>query len=1156
MKKEHMKHHFGVLIALALIAVLSVVLIISDSATAAGPGDTFASAYGTYEYVMKDDTNVDAGTYSYGTASVIVLKQASSFVVWADSAIPATEDAFIIAAVSDLDKSLANATGAVTRLTSFNMKTVLNTNANQLDVVVNIDTTAHTFTLGDTSTNNTKGISHYTLFKFKPFKADLTIDKDVTGANASASEPFSITVTFSGTNLGSITNNAGLSGTNGVYTFTLSGSATPVKFSKIPYGTSYTVTETVSGAQATAGWAYTSGAVTTPVELNGSNKSPLVTITNTYTPTASLTVDKTVTGKNASGNEAFSITVTFTGTSLGGITNNAGLTGINDVYTFMLSGSGTPVTFSNIPYGTSYTVTETVSGAQTTAGWAKADPSGEVTSAVELNENNTSDTVTIENNYTQPTASLTIDKTVTGANASTSELFSITVTFTGSDLGDIVYSGGVNNPTGVYTFQLSGDSTPVTFTKIPYGTEYTVTESLGIGQTDWMIASGTVEQMVMLSSENTSDTVEIINNYGPTASLIVDKTVNDGASTSEEFSITVKFYGDNLTNINYSGGDNIPSGEYTFNLSAEAGQAIFSNIPYGTQYTVTEAVSGSQASAGWAKAAPSGEVIEKITLDNANKSDTVTIENIFTPAAALTIDKSVNEGASTSEKFSITVTFTGEDVSGIENNATPTLTGENGVYTFELSAGSSPVTFSKIPYGTQYTVTETVSSAQVALGWSSTPSGVVTNMVTLDVENPDDTVEIVNTFTPSAKLVVDKSVLGENASTSEPFTITVTFTGNSIGGIVNNANLNGTNGVYTFPLSAGSTPVEFSLIPYGTTYTVTEVISSSQTAAGWAYAAGAVTQAVQLNEENPDDTVNIVNNYGPTASLVIDKTVTGAGASTSEAFSITVTFSGDNLTDIDYSGGDNVSSGEYTFNLSAGAGQVTFSNIPYGTTYTVNESISDSQANNGWAYSSGKVTEPVVLNAQNPSGSVTLVNSFTPQTPPPPPPPVIENGTLTVTKNVSGAGASTTAEFAVTVQFSAPFGGISNNAGLTGTGGVYTLSLMNNESVTFTNIPLGVTYTITETLTADQAVGGWTAPNPIEGIINNAVLVAVTVENVFTETGVAGDSDGEVAGDTDTLPQTGGISFSTLLGIMGLTLAASGGIVVFIFRKHRYNSGN
>lgn len=1154
--KEHIKH-IAFLSVLILVAALSVGLIISGNANAATPGDTFDSANGTYEYLNKVENNVNAGTYAYGSADVIVFKQASAFVVWVDATVPTSEDALIIAAVQELDKSLKNSTGVVTRLTDFWMDDVLVINDSQYEVYVSIDTSAKTFTLGNEA--STKGISHYTLIEFTPFTASLVVDKDVTGPNASTTEKFSITVTFSGSNLGGIEHDATdlVSANSGVYTFNLSADDGPVTFSNISYGTTYTVTEAVTGVQATDGWSIVSGAVTEPVTLGSGNSSGTVTLMNKYMPTATLAVDKDVLGDNASTTEAFSITVTFSGDNLADITNNGGLQVASDgIYVLSLSGSTSPVTFSNITYGTTYTVTETVSNIQMAAGWAYTG--GAVTEPVTLNDDNKTDSATVVNTYTEPKATLEVYKNVTGTGAATSEGFTVTVTFDGDNLDDIVFSGGANQPGGEYSFDLSAADAPVTFSNITYGTTYTVTEALSGQQISdgWMKLSGEVTQAVTLNSGNPTDDVTLYNNYGPTASLLIDKQVEGtNASTTEPFSITVTFSGDNvnLGDIVYSGGNNEPSGIYTFTLTADAPQPVsFSNIPYGTTYTVTETVSTDQMDNGWAYT--SGAVTEAVSLNIENPSDAVVLLNTYTPTALLEVSKSVlGEYASDAEMFDITVTFSGNDLDKIDFNGGANQPG--GEYTFQLSGASDPVTFSKIPYGTTYTVTETLTGDQVSAGWTMTSDPF--EDIALGENNPDDSVVIENTFTPTARLTVSKTVTGTGASLTEPFSITVTFSGDAVnlGDIDNDAGMDvAINGIYTFSLSGGADPVIFSNIPFGTMYTVTEALSGGQSAAGWSITSGVITQAVELGIDNSSATVNIVNNYGPTASLTVDKNVNG-GASTAEPFDITVTFTGNDLDKIANNGNLPVANdGIYTFSLSGGANPVTFSSIPYGTQYTVNEAISNAQAANGWVYSSGMVTDAVLLDIENISDTVVLVNSFTP-----PPPPPVAVGTLTVTKNVFGDGASTTEEFEVTVQFTGSFGGILNNTGLIGSGGVYTMSLADGESITFSNVPLGISYTVTENITDTQIADGWTGPSSvIDGNIINAVPVNVTVDNVYTETGVAGASDdgGDVAGVDDVLPQTGGISTSTLLGILGLMLVAFGGTLYVIIHQHKRKLDN
>ncbi len=179
-----------------------------------------------------------------------------------------------------------------------------------------------------------------------------------------------------------------------------------------------------------------------------------------------------------------------------------------------------------------------------------------------------------------------------------------------------------------------------------------------------------------------------------------------------------------------------------------------------------------------------------------------------------------------------------------------------------------------------------------------------------------------------------------------------------------------------------------------------------------------------------------------------------------------------------------------------------------------------------------------------------------------PPPIVIDTGSLTVAKSVSGLGASAAEKFALTVTFApgAPAFwnvlGISAPAAATGGSGTYTLSLSANDgAVTFTNIPVGTTYTVTEAITAAQTTAGWTAGTSTgaTGSISIAGASAV-IANVFSAPAVLGTSDVQesspaVLGATDTLPQTDGISSATLLGIFGLALIAIGGTTFILFRN-------
>lgn len=171
--------------------------------------------------------------------------------------------------------------------------------------------------------------------------------------------------------------------------------------------------------------------------------------------------------------------------------------------------------------------------------------------------------------------------------------------------------------------------------------------------------------------------------------------------------------------------------------------------------------------------------------------------------------------------------------------------------------------------------------------------------------------------------------------------------------------------------------------------------------------------------------------------------------------------------------------------------------------------------------------------------------------------------TLTVAKNVTGVTPSPNEKFAITVTFT-PGGterlnvlGISASNGAVNNNGVFALSLSASDlAVTFSNIPVGTTYSITEAITEPQDEAGWSLDTlnskNISGTIDANNVEAVVVND---KAGVQGTSDvspsSEVKGEKDTavLPTTGGISASTLLGIIGLAIIIVGGTAFTIFRK-------
>ncbi len=300
------------------------------------------------------------------------------------------------------------------------------------------------------------------------------------------------------------------------------------------------------------------------------------------------------------------------------------------------------------------------------------------------------------------------------------------------------------------------------------------------------------------------------------------------------------------------------------------------------------------------------------------------------------------------------------------------------------------------------------------------------------------------------------------------------------------------------------------------------------------------------------------------ATLTVTKQV--SGSNTTEPFTIEVTFlyESENRLFLITSGTGAVSDRQgNTFILSLRNGEyMEFSYIPYGTSYTVSETTTLSD---GWTKSgesSGSFYNEDEENI-NSSDSVTILNTYTPDNPPPPP-PTPQIGALTITKTISGdveEAPDDTFDFTVTFAPGGPnywnILGISAPTGATGSNGVFTFSLKAGQSVTFSNIPAGTTYTVVET---SELPDGWT-PGTLTGVSGtiNANGATAIIDNIYEVQGVLGDSDTEddpdedtaVAGDYDVLPQTGGVSAATLLGIAGIMLLGSGLTIAIISRKKK-----
>ena len=320
-----------------------------------------------------------------------------------------------------------------------------------------------------------------------------------------------------------------------------------------------------------------------------------------------------------------------------------------------------------------------------------------------------------------------------------------------------------------------------------------------------------------------------------------------------------------------------------FTVTVRAGETVtVSNLPIGTGYTVTENVSADY---------------ELTESNNANGTISATpSETKFTNAiklGSLEISKTVSGNAPTGDSFSFTVklTLNGKPLTGeydyIIGEASYTANfNTNGEATVSLQAGQTAV-FAVLPYGTEYTVTENVSS-DYNLKTETGSTGKIGETASK--------AEFTNEHKPGT-LKISKTVTG-NAPTGDSFSFTVKLTLNNepltgkykytIGSDEKEADF--ATGEATVSLQAGETAV-FATLPYGTEYTVAENVPDNYELDSSTGTTGTIDN---------DESHAAFTNKVLTPGYEIKKTVEGADGDTvyvkpgeKVTYVITVTGSGD-----------------------------------------------------------------------------------------------------------------------------------------------------------------------------------------------------------------------------------------------------------------------
>ena len=255
----------------------------------------------------------------------------------------------------------------------------------------------------------------------------------------------------------------------------------------------------------------------------------------------------------------------------------------------------------------------------------------------------------------------------------------------------------------------------------------------------------------VVTGNETETVVVTVYNIRLQGALTIEKTVrnaDDSPLTDEqkaqEFVFTVAFSGGGAYSYSIDGGE--PQ-EFTSGgaLTLKHGQsAVFEQIPVGVTYTVTEQPMPGYAMSGTGHTG---------TITEAGSAARFT--NTYTPSqtGSLTVSKQVvGDGADLQKEFTFTAVINGE------------------TEIFVLKHGESK-TFSDLPVGTTYTITETDCTAQ---GYAATVreyTGQITGNETIMLPF----INVYQTPTESGSLAVSKEVVGDNAEPEKEFTFEVTF---------------------------------------------------------------------------------------------------------------------------------------------------------------------------------------------------------------------------------------------------------------------------------------------------------------------------------------------------------------------------------------------
>ena len=839
----------------------------------------------------------------------------------------------------------------------------------------------------------------------------------VGGGDDAASKTFTFTVT----------------GPNYSKTVTIIGEGEAVLENLVP-GT-YTVTEDTASAEVEGYTLTVTGDNSTATIAADGNAE--VTVTNNYTRKAGdLSVTKTLAGPVTDDDMAgsYNITVTLTNADGSPYSGNYTLSGADYEYSgpislvftgFTSDSKNKTIQISGLPVGTRYTVTETAVDetfnvsytAVTGDGVVTADSvSGSITEALSMA------TVTNTKKETERFA-LNVTKTVEGA--APAEPFKFNVTFyiktaegITAPAGAVLGADGAGNIT--YAFEIPANTT-VSFTGVPKGTYYEITEAPAEGYTliNQSLTSGTLlgnVEATFVNKENVRGSLSI-----------VKELIGEGNALNA--------YNVNVT-LTYPDERGVVSEVVTLTPGMPK---IYEDLPVGTAFEVSETAESADGynvsvSINGGGYVPGATATGTVTETAPVVSVAVRNEKEAPKESSLTVIKTVRgDNIDPTRAFNFTVTLTDTTINGVYGE----MEFVNGVASFALAGGQSK-SADKLPEGIGYTVKELDENLD---GYTTEYPANATGILSSD---SSAIVEVINTTsTLPGSLSVTKQVTGNGAEMGRTFMFTVMLNDPTITGQYGDMYFNG--GVATIYLAHGMRATATGL-PAGIGYNVIENDYGD-------YIPQAINPTGVIPDNGSAEVVYINHRDEQLGSLSVSKTVEGEGYDPEQEFTFTVTVNDPTVNgrygDMFFSGG------VATLTLKAGR-TATATNLPADTGYTVTEAPVEN-------YTSAATGDVGIIPAGN-GAYAQFVNTY--EAP--------KVGGFSLMKIVSGTAADPNRYFTFQVILSdATINGVYGD--LAFADGFSTVFLRHGDIVYCDNLPEGTGYTVIE-LDADDYEVSCNAP--------------------------------------------------------------------------------